>query len=268
MKEIIYLNKELKEYFEGTKATTACCRYIPKKNLTPERFSNIWFANPTEWKDPFEQLFINTSYKLKGKSDVEFGLNGRIFCLCLAADRQCEAAWKAYKSDAQFTLSKVSLIEILKSNLPKYDIYIGRVVYKDGSELCTASYAKLCGKKFIQSKDESWIRLLLLKRMNYQYEKEIRIILVDKKSKKEREGISIPIKKPYSNLYTSVFLRPNISKKEELKIREHLTKKLGLPSDTIKKDPLYDNLKSRKAKNMNLDYKPKKNTNTHQTKTN
>lgn len=257
MKEIVYLDKDLKEIFEGTKASRAICRYIPQKNLTRERSSNVWFANPQEWKDPFEKLFIETSYKLNGKSDVEFGLKGRVFCLSIASNRRCEAAWSIYKSDSQFVLSKVKLIELLKSNLSKYDVYIGKIKYKDESYLCTASYVNLFGKKFTL-KDENWVKFLFLKRFNYKYEEEIRIVLVDKKSKENRKGVPLPIKCPLSDFYTSVYLRPNISRKKEQEVRALLTKNLGIPADRIKKDSLYSDMKKRKSQNMNLDYKKKK----------
>lgn len=256
MKEIVYLDKELKDFFEGTKASRAICRYIPSKNLTKDRSSYIWFSNPLEWKDPFEKIFIEASYKLNGKSDVEFGLKGRVFCLSIASNRRCEAAWSIYKCDSQFVINKHRLIEILKSNLSKYDVYIGKIKYREESHLCTASYVKLFGKKFM-SKDECWVKFLFLKRFNYKYEEEIRIVLVDRKFKKERNGVPLSIKCPLSELYTSVYLRPNISKKNEQKIRTLLTKNLRIPANLIIKDSLYDDLKKRKSQNMNLDYKKK-----------
>ena len=256
MSEIVYLDDELKGFFEGTKSGRAICRYIPPKNLTKERFSNIWFSNPKVWKDPFESLFIDASYKLNGEKGVKFRLKDRVYCLCIASDRRCEAAWKIYKCDTQFVIKKDKLIKILKANSSKYDVYIGKIRYRDESVLCTASYETLLNEKFT-SDDTSWVRLLFLKRFNYKYEEEIRIVLVAKKPNKDRRGVSLSIKCPLSDFYRLVILRPNISSKKEQEVRAQLTKNLKIPAERIRKDSLYDDMKKRRSQNMNLDYKKK-----------
>ena len=56
---------------------------------------SLWFANPENWKDPFEKRFLNAKYISKGK-EVAFNWKNRLFCTCVTQTISSEAFWHTY----------------------------------------------------------------------------------------------------------------------------------------------------------------------------
>lgn len=157
----------------------------------------LWFANPSEWHDPYEKKFIESKYNENGRNQ-DFQLKGKIFCTCLTQTATSEAHWNQYsggKIGVQFQIDRKKLLDVLNSKCKKYHVYIGKVMYLSTKEIedvdiCKSKYIKEI--KYLGDKNEKWVRLLLLKRKAFEYENEIRIILIEKsKSSKERKGINI-----------------------------------------------------------------------------
>ena len=149
----------------------------------------IWFANPVVWKDPFEKRFIEAKYKI-GAKDEDFPLNGRVFCSGMTQTQASEAHWSTY-SNGQIGISlnikRDKLLEIL-NNLSDCEVYIGTVSYLRTSDIKKKLSEIDCLQTispFRLSNRDLQIRLLLLKRIAFQYENEVRILLRERKLKKK-----------------------------------------------------------------------------------
>lgn len=153
--------------------------------------SHLWFANPVEWNDPFEKRFITLPYS-DGKY---FAWKDRVFCSCFTERATCEAHWNVYaKNDIgiEMTFNRKKLLEAL-NKLP-YKVYIGRVEYKKTSEI-EKPISEIDVIPRIEPslrKELCKARLLLLKRIAFEYESEVRIIIV-KPKKTKGKGILVKL---------------------------------------------------------------------------
>jgi len=152
----------------------------------------IWLCNPALWKDPFERRFIEAKYLVNGK-EVDFPLKGQIFCTCLTQTITSEAHWNNYPNGQigiSFKINRKKLLQALDVYSSDYEIYVGRVEYIKSSEL----KKKLSDIDHINkihpfriSNRMLQIKMLLLKRIAFQYEDEIRILAVKKYKTKKVE---------------------------------------------------------------------------------
>ena len=103
-------------------------------------------------------------------------------------------------------------------------------------------------------KDEAWVRLLFLKRQDYEYENEIRIVLVSKDEKESAAGINLEYQCDVKNLFPRVTLTPSPDISDEIRaeIITKLKKDFSYDDGEIIKNPLYE---SKEPRNINLDYR-------------
>ena len=251
--KIHFMDEETKVIFTDPKNTEAIYRYIPLKHLDK---NSLYFANPGTWPDPFEKLFLKSKYKID-KKQVPYKYENSIFCMCVTTTKYSEATWKVYGSEVQFKISKELFLSILEANTDKYDIYIGKVEYRNSSDLLRNSPLTLLG---LEKKDfqipEGWIRLLLQKRNDFKYENEIRIILIKKglSEKKSKKGIQIVYNEDITSLFPKAIISPTLSAAETESVKKELEKYFFSP-ENIHVNKLYKEVEPR---NINLDYVRKK----------
>ena len=177
---------------------------------------HLWFANPVTWKDPFEKRFIEATYKdSKGKIS-HFAWKDRVFCVCMTETSTSEAYWNTYSNQSigielKFNRERLlQALEILSAN-NKMNIFIGKVEYMKTSDikkpLHSIPFAPPCNIKI--STQECKARLLLLKRIAYKYEDEIRIMIV-KKDKLKNNGIYLDFNCHHLDMIDSITLDPSI----------------------------------------------------------
>lgn len=155
----------------------------------------LWLCNPASWKDPFEKRFIEAKYLVGGK-ELDFPLKGQLFCTCFTQTPTSEAHWNSY-SDGQIGISlrivRKQLLKVLEQNSTDYDIYIGKVNYLKTNELkkpiSEIEHFKTMSSLNISNR-RIQVNLLLLKRIAFQYENEIRILAV-KKHKTKEHGVKL-----------------------------------------------------------------------------
>lgn len=200
-------------------------KYMPLESaLATIKDQYMWFANPVVWKDPFEKRFIEAKYKV-GTTEKDFPLNGRVFCSCLTQTQTSEAYWNTYLNGQigiSFNIRREKLLEIL-NGLPDCEVYIGTVSYQRTSEI----KKKLSDIDSLQnitpfsiSNRDLQIKLLLLKRIAFQYENEVRILIV-KSVKTQERGIKIPFGKIMPNeLIDRLTIDPSVGTHTEKMLKE------------------------------------------------
>ena len=201
----------------------------------------LWFCNPVIWKDPFEKRFIDAKYIIGGK-EVEFPIKGRVFCICMTQTSTSEAHWNNYSNGqigVSLKIKRKRLLEVLEKHTTDYDIYIGKVDYmktadlrkklSDIDTLATIVPFKLTNKELL-------IRLLLLKRIAFRYENEIRILAV-KKYKTKENGIKLPYTLAPKELIDTITIDPSVGKNTDTMLKNIFKKEYGFKK--VYKSQLY-----------------------------
>ena len=196
----------------------------------------LWFANPATWKDPFEKRFIEAKY-FDGKVEKGFRWKNRIFCICMSQTKVSEASWRIYSSDSigvQLRINREVLLDELKNMEEDYYVYIGKAEYMKTDEI-TRNLSEIPfnpPQRTSVNTDTYAARLFMLKRLAFQYEDEIRIMLVkkDEKNAKYSKGIMMPFQCENTDLVQRIVLDPRIGKYTYNLIRDYFIDKWGFTS--------------------------------------
>lgn len=176
----------------------------------------LWFANPTTWKDPFEKRFIEAKYKdCKGKVK-QFAWKDRIFCICMTETSTSEAYWNTYSQQTigvELKFNRKCLLDALETLATNnnLNIFIGKVEYMKTSDI-RKPLSEIPFNPQINSGINTQMgkaRLLLLKRIAYRYEDEIRIMIV-KKDKTKEKGTYLKYQCDNTAMIDSITLDPSI----------------------------------------------------------
>ena len=176
---------------------------------------SLWFSNPVEWPDPFEKLpfAIDWNFAKDGKEKEPF-LNGAVFCMCLTNKKVTEAHWKAYSNDqipVEYRFNRHEFLQQLSEHYSKdYEIYVGKVEYGNIDEISMAIAKALQMNKDLNEGILEWFcKLLLIKRDDFSYEDEIRIILIQKdKIKEPKKGVPVIFKCDIREMVNCVVVGP------------------------------------------------------------
>lgn len=208
--EVQFINITPKDFF----SSKLLHKYMPLEYaLKTLNNKQLWFANPINWKDPFEKRFIEAKFTNNGKI-TDFQWKNRVFCICMTQTATSEAYWNTYSNSQigiEFRINKDILFNELKNIKKQYDIFIGKVEYMKTSDIKKEPLSNIPFSKPIPTFNTSeWkARLLLLKRIAYKYEDEIRIILV-KKNKTQETGINLNYNCKNTELIHSIIMDPKL----------------------------------------------------------
>lgn len=232
-KNIEFLNIEDPGIFLNS--TPVLFKYMPLENAisTLEKHT-IWLANPGTWKDPFEKRFLFANYsKTSGKVN-SFPYFERTFAACLTCNSSSEAQWNAYSENEiaiRFKINTKVLLEQLDEfalNHPKYKVFFGKVEYHKREEIKTElsklSFEEEARGKTIKKSLHSipfCARLLLLKRKDFEYEDEYRII-VFKDVKSKADGIGFKYSCDNNVIFPLLTISPSVKHNVEKMLKEYL----------------------------------------------
>lgn len=210
------------KFFNMTRADflskTLLYKYMPLERVL-EMLTNqtLWFANPTIWKDPFEKRFIENKYEIDG-AQREFPWKNRVYCMCATQTATSEAYWNAYSANEIGVSIKFNrknlLAELDRLAALGNRIYIGKVEYQQTQiikrRLTSNTFLNPTGKPITSlGKEDLKVRLLLLKRLAYQYENELRFFIIRDKAAKQ-DGTILKYNIDNTNLIDSIALDPRI----------------------------------------------------------
>lgn len=161
------------------------------------------FVEPPKWDDQFESRFYNADYNKVNNDPDNIP---KLYATCFTPKEESEPAWMAYNKEkdglgkrcVQFRINQIKLREELVNNLENSSnctIVEGSVQYKSKETIRTLHLSTDKDNKPSEIYDEffsdftlaNYIQLLLLKRVAYEHEREVRIFLIyneDKLGKK------------------------------------------------------------------------------------
>lgn len=162
------------------------------------------FVEPPKWEDQFESRFYNANYKKVNKDPNNIP---KLYATCFTPKEESEPAWMAYNKDksglakrcVQFRINQIKLREELVKNLENSSnctIVEGSVQYKSKETIRTLHLSTDKDNKHSEIYDEyfsdftlaNYIQLLLLKRIAYEHEREVRIFLIYDDDKLKKKG--------------------------------------------------------------------------------
>lgn len=206
-------------------------KYMPLESaLSTINDKYIWFANPAIWKDPFEKRFIEAKYRV-GDKEVVFPIKGQVFCNCMTQTATSEAYWNAYHNGQlgiSFKFKRERILEVLEK-ITDCEVFVGKVIYLRTNDIKKKISEIDILKEldpFTLNNRELQIRLLLLKRIAFLYENEIRVLIV-KSHKTKETGIKIPYLIKPEELIDTITLDPSIGKNTEVVLKDLFKNKYG-----------------------------------------
>lgn len=171
--------------------------------------NELVFVSPDTWKDPFERRFFKTDYTSLNFKRPEIG------CMCLTSKSSTneEASWRMYvnPNDKALRLS-IDFNEFCKM-LDNYagtndcKVYIGNVIYdftKEEIMSLNNNTKNINYDTYFPSplSLENYLTLMLIKRVSFAFENEVRIFIVKDNSLTDTNGL---LKIPKIN-YTKSFI--------------------------------------------------------------
>lgn len=169
------------------------------------------FVSPDLWQDPFEKLYHGIDCSCRGLMSTP-----EIACMCVTdkSSTNEEAMWKAYADNekvVRVSFDANSLFALLSDYAKKNncDIYIGRAIYKYSKDEIKSFYKNNLFCPSVMNV-EHYLNLMLLKRVAFSYENEIRIFIVNKGGSTFYENglVSVPVDYKEERLIGRVKLGP------------------------------------------------------------
>ena len=136
------------------------------------------------WRDPFENVFLKSPVLTSKGEKRRFELYDDIYAQCWTLDGASNAMWEIYSRDQdafriKTTVGKlIDSLRVANGNRADTTCFIGKVKYQKVKEL------REFGKKMLEWYDraEGIAQSLLLKRNEFRYEKEVRLIYISPES--------------------------------------------------------------------------------------
>lgn len=219
-----------------------------------------YFVEPTKWNDPYEKRFYTADY-----TNVNYH-PCKLFCTCVTENGASEAAWNAYVKHAsgiasrtvRFAFNRKKFLTLLEQKIGNASLFIGKANYsyttaeinnmhlKNPISTTSCSLTKYCDFFNEPCCDETFLRLMLIKRKHFSYEKETRLFIVE--NKKNENGFKLDsnskdvkvikfTKSELMELISSVSIDPSCTDAEAAIITKVLKSKLK--GQKCEKNPLY-----------------------------
>lgn len=161
----------------------------------------LWMANPATWADPFERLFVEATYKKEEREEgISFNdlLDGKqLYCTCFTSGSQNDAQWKMYCGNDMAVMIGFDARKLFDA-LREYKnltLYIGEAQYEKGGWNQIRPFCELTAEQTAEERRKELLSLMLRKRINFEYEKELRLMCLQKlrKDNPEPQGIYITV---------------------------------------------------------------------------
>ncbi len=205
------------------------------------RTRKIVLVKPRKWDDPFENFLSKATVVNQKNEKVGFNLTNDFYGQCWTLRDECDGIWRNYSSLENGARIETTAIKLLSSiydltnNESKLACFIGKVVYEKDTNI-----KKMLGDWISQMLTDSTgkeiAKMLLIKREEFSYENEVRLLYSKKESKdNEIEEFNVD---PLA-LINSVMFSPKINLTDYERYKKELIG-YGISENKILKSTLYD----------------------------
>lgn len=234
------------------------------------------FVEPSWWQDQYEGRFYNAKYEHVSKDRKDYPF---LYSCCVSTCHEDESAWGIYSYDAkglkarcvQFKINRKRLIEQLAKNCEKGSvIYLGTVAYKNRSIIDTLHLQDIKKNGTTEENEnyniyfhnfgiDKYIQLLLLKRIAYEHEKELRFFIIPPKAEKkvkthnpdDKKSDPLLIDIDWLGVLEGVQIDSNCSDYEKSLLEEAI-QKLVKQKTNLSEEQRQEVLKNLKVQGMNI----------------
>ena len=201
----------------------------------------ISFVSPLKWNDPYEKYFLERDYRINNKQ-YNLAFKENVFALCFSSISNSEAYWNMYAPKCDGVRIEVSSEKFLTDFLSKIkgaDVYVGPVKYYSTNDFYKKDIDTKKLSLSLNNHEEiiHQIELLYRKRNAFQYEKEIRIIIIPKRNNRRIEIVEHPYQFEQNN--SKITLDPRTGNNLFKFIKANLLRNNGL---RISKAKLYNQI--------------------------
>lgn len=234
------------------------------------------FVEPSWWQDQYEGRFYNANYERVSKDRKDYPF---LYSCCVSTCPEDESAWGIYSYDAkglkarcvQFKINRKKLIEQLAKNCEEGTVmYLGTVSYKKRYIIDTLHLQDIKKNGTTEENENyniyfrnfninKYIQLLLLKRIAYEHEKELRFFIIPPKAEKKVKTQNLDDKKSdalfinidWLDVLEGVQIDSNCSNYEKSLLKEAI-EKLIKQKTNLTEEQRQEALKNLKIQEMNI----------------
>ena len=196
-------------------------------------------VRPHKWDDPFENFILKKALELpnptaSGMTEGQENFYGQ----CWTSLKESDAMWRIYSSDKSGVKVKTTIGRLIESlaavSAPNDDYFIGNVSYLKDSVL-RDNLQKVRWLMAEVTDIESMARSLLFKRVEFEHEREIRLIYFWRNATTDIFQYAVnPLQ-----LFEEVQFDPRISPELFAVYQHYLVSEIGFPRNKISKSTLY-----------------------------
>lgn len=207
-------NKEIEKFCRSNKYIY---RYFPFERFLEVLHKNqLALLSPNKWNDPFDNFLFKYEIKNREKSFLN-----KLYVACFTLNPHSQAYWKTYAPEGysvRLRFETKKLFDVIK-NL-KDRSWFGQLNYKRETEIIEILQNEVGLRKSLENEElnDIFLKIFSLKRVPFEYEKEVRIILESKPTKDGVRRININLK----DLIDDIYLDPRIKPNEEKAFKEYL----------------------------------------------
>lgn len=197
-------------------------KYVPlERMLEILQKQQIVFVNPFMWSDPFDSFIFKRFITKPDNLLLE-----SLYCMCLTLNPHSEAYWKTYASKnytARLNIDPSPFFSFINDNTTNF--WLGKMKYIKES-LFIEEIGKLRGLKAsfkLKEPNDVFMKAFLMKRMPFQYEEEVRILINSKPNEDRLKRYKCSI----SDFIKEIRLDPRMTKPEETALKNYI-KQFGI----------------------------------------
>ena len=152
-----------------------------KRLLQSIKDKSLTLVKPHKWKDPFENFFLKSKGVLSDGSKVSFeSIRESFYGQCWTTRKECEGLWKVHSSDCTGVKVKTNVFKLFKylydMGNPYHTLsyFVGKVRYLSDKQI--KEYCSKDINEVLTSDCKGTVKTLLIKRLAFDYEQEVRLI--------------------------------------------------------------------------------------------
>lgn len=190
---------------------------------------------PEKWDDPFENFLFSVPARLSNGRKLDMtDVRRSVYGQCWTLNEESDAMWRIYEpgkgEGVKVKTTARSLFDAVHDGLVSIEkhpcVYLGKMQYRTTAEIRQIMANPGERNAFYEGLSEGWSRALLVKRMEFEYEQEIRLIYWPGKRVREEDKDSFCISVDPNELIEEVVLDPRLNK-SHFEMRKKFLKHLG-----------------------------------------
>ena len=195
-------------------------------------------AHPKNWDDPYENFILRSKVRRPSGDIVQFSLHKNVYGQCWSFHRASDAMWRLY-SDGTGVRIKTTASKLLSSLYysgvyrPDMSCALGKVRYMSEPRLMEVAN-NTYGDASIS--DKNLFRSLLVKRLAFRHEREVRLLYLDVQEREGGEWFKYALD-PH-NLIGQIMIDPRMSSVDADALKVKIKRKTGFRGD-VKRSLLY-----------------------------